>query len=272
VSGKHGSHVSRDRFDGWGPRAYRLAQTIFTFGSRRWSRVYLGGALKKKPCGWPIISFRRGTRQRRSSVCMPDVRYSRSPWQLPQTKGTQSTPSTLGITPWRHRLQSINRTISGGKPWIKSQFLRETISQNLVSLMKIIELPSAEACRTVSRIIGKSIDFLHIDGVHSEAQALADVTNWSELVVSGGMIVLDDIDWPGVRRADEFLAGRFERVGKSGAMVPPFPRTGLTIDRIRTLLLSCREKSEHLDPGRAQYRADKGDQHCRPRDDSRNTH
>lgn len=78
--------------------------------------------------------------------------------------------------------------------------------------MKIIELPSAEACRTVSRIIGKSIDFLHIDGVHSEAQALADVTNWSELVVSGGMIVLDDIDWPGVRRADEFLAGRFERI------------------------------------------------------------
>jgi len=26
------------------------------------------------------------------------------------------------------------------------------------------------------------------------------------------MIVLYDIDWPGVRRADEFLAGRFERI------------------------------------------------------------
>ena len=34
---------------------------------------------------------------------------------------------------------------------IKSHFLRETISQNLVSLIKIIELPSAEACQTVSR-------------------------------------------------------------------------------------------------------------------------
>ena len=95
---------------------------------------------------------------------------------------------------------------------IKSQFLRETISQNLVSLIKIIELPSAAACQIVSRLIGQNIDFLHIDGAHSEAQALADVTNWSELVVSGGMIVLDDIDWPGVHRADEFLASRFERI------------------------------------------------------------
>ena len=97
---------------------------------------------------------------------------------------------------------------------IKSQFLRETISQNLVSLIKIIELPSAEACQTVSRLIGKGIDFLHIDGAHSETQALADVENWSELVVSGGMIVLDDIDWSGVRKANEFLARRFERIGE----------------------------------------------------------
>ena len=73
-------------------------------------------------------------------------------------------------------------------------------------------MPSAEACQTVSRLIGKCIDFLHIDGAHSEAQALEDATNWSKLVALGGMIVLDDIDWPGVRRADEFLAGRFERI------------------------------------------------------------
>jgi predicted O-methyltransferase YrrM len=95
---------------------------------------------------------------------------------------------------------------------IKSQFLRETVSQNLGSLVKIIELPSAEACRTVSRLIGRSIDFLHIDGAHSEAQALVDVTNWSKLVALGSTIVLDDIDWSGVRTADEFLANRFERI------------------------------------------------------------
>jgi hypothetical protein len=53
---------------------------------------------------------------------------------------------------------------------------------------------------------------LHIDGAHSEAQALADATNWSDLVAVGGTIVLDDIDWSGVRKANEFLASRFERI------------------------------------------------------------
>ena len=94
----------------------------------------------------------------------------------------------------------------------KSSFLRETVLQNLVSLIKIIELPSAEACAAVSRRIGRSIDFLHIDGAHSEAQSLSDVTDWSKLVAPGGMIILDDIDWSGVRRANEFLASRFERI------------------------------------------------------------
>ena len=107
----------------------------------------------------------------------------------------------------------------------KSQFLRETVSQNLVSLIKIIELPSAEACRTVSRLIGRSIDFLHIDGAHSESQALADVKNWTELVAPEGMIVLDDIDWPGVRKADEFLASRYEKIEEfrgSGIAFPAY--------------------------------------------------
>ena len=36
---------------------------------------------------------------------------------------------------------------------IKSQFLRETISQNLVSLIKIIELPSAEGNASTSCIL-----------------------------------------------------------------------------------------------------------------------
>jgi predicted O-methyltransferase YrrM len=110
---------------------------------------------------------------------------------------------------WWEGVDSVN---------IKSQFLRETISQNLVSLIKIIELPSAEACQTVSRLVGRGIDFLYVDGMHSETQALADVQNWSELVVSGGMIVLDDIDWSGVRRADEFLASRFERIEETSPL------------------------------------------------------
>ena len=95
---------------------------------------------------------------------------------------------------------------------IKSLFLREMVAQNLVSLIKILELPSAEACAAVSRQVGQNIDFLHIDGAHAEEQAIFDVTHWSQLVAPGGTIVLDDIDWPAVSGADAFLTSRFERI------------------------------------------------------------
>lgn len=95
---------------------------------------------------------------------------------------------------------------------VKSSFLREIISQNPVGLIKIFELPSALAYGAVSQQIGKNIDFLHIDGAHSEVQASFDAVHWSELVAPGGTIVLDDIDWSGVRDAAAFLSGKFEQI------------------------------------------------------------
>jgi hypothetical protein len=97
---------------------------------------------------------------------------------------------------------------------VKSAFLGEMIAQNMVGLVKILELPSAEACAALSSQLWRGIDFLHIDGAHSEAQARYDVTHWSPLVAPGGTIVLDDIDWPGVRGADAFLDERFERIAE----------------------------------------------------------
>jgi hypothetical protein len=108
----------------------------------------------------------------------------------------------------------------------KSWFLPETISQNLVSLIKIIKLPSAEACRTISQLLVKSIDFLHADGAYPEAQALADVTNRSKLVASGGMIVLDDITGQGFAGRTSSWPADSSGLRESGAMGPPSPRIG----------------------------------------------
>lgn len=47
----------------------------------------------------------------------------------------------------------------------------------------------------------ESIDFLHIDGNHSEVESLADVETWFPLVKRDGVIVLDDTDWPTVSAA-----------------------------------------------------------------------
>jgi predicted O-methyltransferase YrrM len=95
---------------------------------------------------------------------------------------------------------------------IKSSFLKEIISQNLVGLVKLLELPSGLAYAAASQKTGRTIDFLHIDGAHSEEQAVSDAANWSQLVTRGGTIVLDDIDWPGVVKAYQFLGEKFDKV------------------------------------------------------------
>lgn len=128
--------------------------------------------------------------------------------------------AVYAVDAWENAVATETRTSEANDIWweavdlvtVKSLFLRETVSQNLVALIKMLELPSSAACQAVSRSIGRNVGFLHIDGGHSEAQSLSDVVNWSQLVAPGGTIVLDDIDWPGVRKADEFLARRFTRL------------------------------------------------------------
>lgn len=94
----------------------------------------------------------------------------------------------------------------------KNSFLREIVSQNLVSIIRIFELPSDIAYAAVANKVGQSIDFLHIDGAHSETQANFDVIHWSGLVTPGGTIVLDDVDWSGVRDAAAFLSDKYKKI------------------------------------------------------------
>ena len=60
------------------------------------------------------------------------------------------------------------------------------------------------------------IAILHIDGNHSYANAHADVTSWSNLVIPGGWMIVDDYIWPygdGPQRVgDEFLVDNHDRI------------------------------------------------------------
>ena len=66
------------------------------------------------------------------------------------------------------------------------------------------------------------IALLHIDGNHSYENAKADVAAWSDLVVDGGWIVIDDYTWPfgdGPKRVgDEFMAANRERISAAFVM------------------------------------------------------
>lgn len=50
-----------------------------------------------------------------------------------------------------------------------------------------------------------SIDFLHIDGNHSEEASVRDVKNYVPKVREGGIIIMDDIGWPTTFKAQEIL-------------------------------------------------------------------
>jgi predicted O-methyltransferase YrrM len=50
-----------------------------------------------------------------------------------------------------------------------------------------------------------NIDMLHIDGNHSEKASMMDVNKWVPLVRTGGIIILDDMDWPTNESAVKFL-------------------------------------------------------------------
>lgn len=60
------------------------------------------------------------------------------------------------------------------------------------------------------------IAVLHVDGNHSYDNVRLDIEIWSDLVVPGGWIVIDDYLWPygdGPKRAgDEFLVTRFDSI------------------------------------------------------------
>lgn len=61
-----------------------------------------------------------------------------------------------------------------------------------------------------------SISILHIDGNHAFAAANSDMASWSDLVVPGGWIIVDDYIWPygdGPKRVgDHFLGANFSRI------------------------------------------------------------
>jgi cephalosporin hydroxylase len=82
----------------------------------------------------------------------------------------------------------------------RRSFLRYVVEHDLVDHVRILEADSVK----VTHLFGP-LDYLHIDGSHSEAHALHDVDHYATKVRAGGAIVFDDTDWPTTERAMERL-------------------------------------------------------------------
>jgi hypothetical protein len=81
---------------------------------------------------------------------------------------------------------------------------------------RILRMTSAQAAALIPRV-----DLIHIDGNHSEAQSLLDVTTWLPKMPAGGIIWLDDLDWyeagqNTTAKARTFVEARCDLVGTYG--------------------------------------------------------
>lgn len=134
---------------------------------------------------------------------------------LPMALAAQLSPDAVvwAVEPWSNRIAITHSTSEENDNWwhgvdlhaVKYGFLTAVLAYGLGGIVKVIELPSDAARLGFLFDPFFGFDLLHIDGSHSEAQALADVMNWLPLVVPGGVVVLDDIGWETVRKAREYL-------------------------------------------------------------------
>jgi predicted O-methyltransferase YrrM len=71
-----------------------------------------------------------------------------------------------------------------------------------LSHVKLLRMTSADASPSFA---DDMVDIVHIDGNHADDIALSDVVAWTPKIKKGGFLILDDIDWPSTKPAQQWL-------------------------------------------------------------------
>lgn len=97
---------------------------------------------------------------------------------------------------------------------VMKKFVDDMERNNLSSVYSLLRLSSSEA---VALFDEGSIDFLHIDGNHSEQVSIQDVNSWLPKVKSGGIICFDDAWWESTQKAILILKQSCELMKKESS-------------------------------------------------------
>lgn len=119
-----------------------------------------------------------------------------------------------GVEPWENAVAVETATNDVNDDWwrkidlvaIKRNFFGHVQRLQLEKHVRVLEIPSDAAIPVFqSARYADKIDLVHVDGAHSVEQSVFDCAYWLKLLRSGGHLVLDDINWPSVALAHEFL-------------------------------------------------------------------
>lgn len=138
----------------------------------------------------------------------------------------------LGIDPWSPKasVEGFQHDPPNREWWTKcdhsyiyGEFMRVLHDLKLESWVDTLTCTSEQALAILTiiqrRYAPKFIDLLHIDGNHSEKQALFDVEHYVPLVMPGGTVFFDDCDWTTTKLAQNLLnqlCDQVEMVGTCG--------------------------------------------------------
>ena len=167
--------------------------------------------------------------------------WGRSAFVLARLARYYGIGSLLCVDPWsnEHLVQDDGKSmVDSGSAQVDAEEALAVFEMNLLPYssnhVNYLRLPSTEGARhyvehrsATTASFGTTsysgdISILHIDGNHAYAAVKADITSWSDMVVSGGWIILDDYVWPfgdGPHKAgDEFIAEHRDRIESAFVM------------------------------------------------------
>jgi cephalosporin hydroxylase len=105
-----------------------------------------------------------------------------------------------GIDPWD--VEVVKESASSGEDWEPTQEHLDGVRAQLERTILDMGLPVVLLhVRSEQVFVPMVIDILHIDGGHSEGQALGDVEGHVPNVREGGYIWFDDCNWPSTQKA-----------------------------------------------------------------------
>ncbi len=120
------------------------------------------------------------------------VAYAIDPWD--------NGPCLEGNEHWKEQKNTYWEKIDLNK--VMNKFIADMRRNELDGSYILMRMNSEQAS---SSFENESIDFLHIDGNHSEKLSVADVTQWLPKVKKGGVICFDDAWWQSTQKAIQLL-------------------------------------------------------------------
>lgn len=120
------------------------------------------------------------------------IAWAIDPWE--------NAPCLEGNEHWQEQKNTYWEKIDLNR--VMDKFVNDMRRNGLEGQYSLLRMSSWEAC---SLFADESIDFLHIDGNHSEKTSVEDVTCWLPKVKKGGVICFDDAWWSSTQRAVKLL-------------------------------------------------------------------